>query len=193
MRICTTRNEQRRYVVALPSRSEFWTSLNLWFSRRIALSQFIRNEARLLKSPEAKSQSDSVIDKYCTLGHMTRVSADLAHSPNSNYYLLHHAVFKLDSTTTKLRVDFNASSSSSNGVSLNNVLHPGPILQSNLTILIMRWRRLFRYVFNSDIEKMCKQMLIRSDQGHFQRILFRRRLRIGNSDVRSKLCPLFGD
>ena len=116
----------------------------------MALSQFIRNEARLLKSSEIKSQYGLVIGEYSTLGHMTRSNAELAHSPNSNYYLPHHAVFKSDSTTTKLRVVFNASSPSSNGVSLNNVLHPGPILQFNLTILILRWR-LFRYIFNSDI------------------------------------------
>ena len=51
----TTRNREGRYVVTLPFRSEFPTSLNLGFSRRIALSQFIRNEARSLKSPEVKN------------------------------------------------------------------------------------------------------------------------------------------
>ena len=45
----TTSNRERHYVFTLPFRSEFPTSLNLGFSRRIALSQFIRHEARLLR------------------------------------------------------------------------------------------------------------------------------------------------
>ncbi|GBL85914.1 hypothetical protein AVEN_63228-1 [Araneus ventricosus] len=42
--------------------------------------------------------------------------------PSDNYYLPHHGVYKSGSTTTPLRVVFNASSSSSNGVSPNDVL-----------------------------------------------------------------------
>ena len=97
---------------------------------------------RLLKSPEVKSRHDSVIDEYYTLGHMTKVSAELAHSPNANYYLPLHAIFKPDSTTTKLHIVFNASSPSLNGVSFSDVLYTGLILQSNLTILVFRWRLL---------------------------------------------------
>ena len=84
-------------MVTLPFKSEFPISFNLEFCPRIALPQFIRNEERLLKSSEVRSQYDSVIEKYSTLGLITKVSADLAHSHNSNYYLPHPAVFKIDS------------------------------------------------------------------------------------------------
>jgi len=87
-------------------------------------------------------------------------------------YLPHHAVFKPDSTTTKVRVVFNASCSSSNGKSLNDILHPGPILQSDLTLQILKWRY-FRYVFNADITKMYRQILVDPKHTPFQRILFR--------------------
>ncbi|XP_046810948.1 uncharacterized protein LOC124420806 [Lucilia cuprina] len=93
-------------------------------------------------------------------------------STNRTYYLPHHAVLKPDSTTTKLRVVFNASNPSANGNSLNDLLYPGPILQADLTILILRWR-LFRYVFNADIEKMYRQILVNPSQTSFQRIIFR--------------------
>ncbi|XP_062141924.1 uncharacterized protein LOC133849944 [Drosophila sulfurigaster albostrigata] len=89
-----------------------------------------------------------------------------------NFYLPHHAVFKPDSTTTKVRVVFNASCPSSNGKSLNDILHSGPILQSDLTLQILRWRY-YRYVFNADITKMYRQILMDSKHTPFQRILFR--------------------
>ena len=76
LRINFVRNREGRYVVTLPLWSEFLTSLNLGFFQSIVLSQFIRSEARLLKSPKVKSQYDSVIEEYSTLSHLTRVSAE---------------------------------------------------------------------------------------------------------------------
>ncbi|KAH8366853.1 hypothetical protein KR084_002754, partial [Drosophila pseudotakahashii] len=94
-------------------------------------------------------------------------------------YLPHHAVFKPDSTTTKVRVVFNASNKSSNGYSLNDILHTGPVLQSDLTTQILKWR-FFRYVFNADITKMYRQILVHPDHTRFQRTLCR--------DKEGKLC-----
>ncbi|XP_075156709.1 uncharacterized protein LOC142229987 [Haematobia irritans] len=100
------------------------------------------------------------------------VDENKVNSSDTVYYLPYHAVFKPDSATTKLRVVFNASSPTSNGGSLNNVLYTGPVLQANLIVLILRWR-LFRFVFNADIEKMYRQILIHPDQASHQRIVFR--------------------
>ncbi|XP_060665700.1 uncharacterized protein LOC132797981 [Drosophila nasuta] len=50
--------------------------------------------------------------------------------------------------------------------------HSGPILQSDLTLQILRWRY-YRYVFNADITKMYRQILMDSKHKPFQRILFR--------------------
>nr|XP_044249383.1 uncharacterized protein LOC123002820 [Drosophila takahashii] len=82
-----------------------------------------RNEARLSKNVPLREQYDSVIQEYLDLGHMHLVSPK---DDSSNFYLPHHAVFKPDSTTTKVRVVFNASNKSSNGYSLNDILHTGP-------------------------------------------------------------------
>lgn len=78
-----------------------------------------------------------------------------------SFYLPHHAVIKPDSKTTKLRVIFNASKQSHSGISLNDVLHTGPVLQNDLMIVILKLR-LYKYVFNGDIENcMGKYMCIR--------------------------------
>ncbi|XP_044314736.1 uncharacterized protein LOC123037552 [Drosophila rhopaloa] len=135
-----------------------------------------RNEVRLSKNALLRKQYNSVIQEYLDLGHMHLVSPN---DDSSNFYLPHHAVFKPDSTTTKVRVVFNASNKSSNGYSLNDILHTGPVLQSDLTTQILKWR-FFKYVFNADITKMYRQILVHSDHTRFQRILFR--------DKEGKLC-----
>ncbi|XP_065369024.1 uncharacterized protein LOC135961453 [Calliphora vicina] len=168
----TFRNNTGRFVVSLPFKSEFSNGLPLGHSRNSALAQFIRNETRLLRNPHYKSEYDKVIEEYSLLSHMTAVTPDINDTPSSSYYLPHHSVLKPESTTTKLRVVFNASSPTTTGLSLNDVLYPGPVLQQDLTVLITRWR-LFRYVFNADIEKMYRQILVNQRHTPFQRIIFR--------------------
>ncbi|XP_070141605.1 uncharacterized protein [Drosophila kikkawai] len=165
----TRRDSCGKYVVTLPLRDPEHGGSELSSSRSFALAQFLRNEQRLKRDPPLKARYDSVIQEYLDLGHMAEVSPK---SRSATYYLLHHAVLKPESTTTKVRVVFNASSPSANGTSLNDILHAGPVLQSDLTIQILKWRY-FRFVFNADIEKMYRQIWVDPNHTPFQRILFR--------------------
>ncbi|XP_017478255.1 PREDICTED: uncharacterized protein LOC108368027 [Rhagoletis zephyria] len=76
-----------------------------------------------------------------------------------SFYLPHHAVVKPDKVTTKVRVVFNASQTSGSRKSQNEVLRTGPTLQPDLMFLMLQWRT-HRFVFNGDIEKMYRQILI---------------------------------
>ncbi|KAH8337105.1 hypothetical protein KR074_011099, partial [Drosophila pseudoananassae] len=165
----TKRDECGKYVVTLPLRDPGQKGSELAASRSFALAQFLRNEQRLKRDPPLKARYDSVIQEYIDLGHMTEVSPA---SNSATYHLPHHAVFKPESTTTKVRVVFNASSPSANGTSLNDILYAGPVLQSDLTIQILKWRY-FRFVFNADIEKMYRQIWVDPKHTPLQRILFR--------------------
>ncbi|KAH8262070.1 hypothetical protein KR038_001985, partial [Drosophila bunnanda] len=165
----TLRNEGGKYVVTLPLRDPEHMGSELASSRSLVLAQFLRNEQRLKKDPPLKARYDAVIQEYLDLGHMKEVSPT---SHSASYYLPHHAVFKPDSTTTKVRVVFNASSPSANGTSLNDILYAGPVLQSDLTIQILKWRY-FKFVFNADIEKMYRQIWVNPKHTSLQRILFR--------------------
>lgn len=169
----TKRNKEGRYIVCLPLKEGYPEKISIGQSRNNAMAQFFRNEARLGKSPQFKEEYDSVLEEYISLGHMSKVPPPVSSRCPSYYYLPHHAVIKPESTTTKVRVVFNASSATSNGLSLNNILHIGPVLQNDLTILILKWR-FFQYVFNGDITKMYRQILVHPDHTPFQRILFRR-------------------
>lgn len=57
------------------------------------------------------------------------------------YFLPHHGVFKEHSTTTKLRVVFDASAKSSTGKSLNDIQFTGPSLQNDIFSILLRFRQ----------------------------------------------------
>ncbi|XP_073821599.1 uncharacterized protein [Musca autumnalis] len=171
----TYRDKGGRYVVCLPFKEEFPKSLCLGRSRSISMAQFFRSENRLLRNPSLKEEYDKNILEYLSLNHMFSIREFQSNSSSSSqcYYLPHHAVLKPDSTTTKVRVVFNASSPTSNGISLNDVLYTGPVLQNDLTILILNWR-FYQFVFNGDIQKMYRQILVNPIHTPFQRILYRK-------------------
>ena len=86
-------------------------------------------------------------------------------------YLPHHCVFK-DSTTTKLRVVFDASSKSLNGNSLNDCLLLGPRLQDDVFDILIRFR-LHQYASSADVAKMYRQVALDESDCEFHRILWR--------------------
>lgn len=88
------------------------------------------------------------------------------------FYLPHHCVFKETSTTTKIRIVFDGSCKSDTGVSLNDILLVGPVVQSDLIALLARFRT-FKYVFTADVVKMYRQILVNNDQTSLQCILWR--------------------
>jgi hypothetical protein len=59
------------------------------------------------------------MQEYEELGHINQLNED-ASSVEERYYLPHHAVFKSSSSTTRIRVVFDVSCRSSNGLSLND-------------------------------------------------------------------------
>ncbi|XP_065372164.1 uncharacterized protein LOC135964036 [Calliphora vicina] len=168
----TKRNSEGRFIVSLPFKPQYLVDNNLGSSREKAKRQFLRNEISLQKNPELKAIYDGTLSEYEELGHMNQVDSNYSDESNT-YYLPHHAVFKPESTSTKVRVVFNASSRTSTGLSLNDILYTGPVLQNDLMLLIIRWR-FYRFVFNGDIEKMYRQILLDPEHANFQRIVFRR-------------------
>ncbi|XP_036346150.1 uncharacterized protein LOC118755421 [Rhagoletis pomonella] len=131
-------------------------------------------EKNLLKKGELKTSYDNVLEEYLKLNHMEVVESyeKITKGKYTSFYLPHHAVIKPEKLTTKVRVVFNASKCTSSGNSLNDVLYTGPTLQPDLMLLILNWR-MFKYVFNGDVEKMYRQILVHKNDQDFQRIIFR--------------------
>ncbi|UYV75949.1 hypothetical protein LAZ67_13001892, partial [Cordylochernes scorpioides] len=112
-------------------------------------------------------------EEYSSLNHMQIISAvDIPKSPSQVYYMPHHCVLKEESTTTNLRVVFDASACSDDSPSLNKALHIGPKLQTDIFDLLLRFRTFF-VALSADIEKMYRQILIHPDDSDYQRVLWR--------------------
>ena len=169
-----------RYVVRLPFKSPRSNFL-LGRSRNMALSRFLQLEKRFKNDSNLFQQYSDCIAEYIKLGHLIEVNTSESDcetiQPNSsvNYscnYLPHHAVVKTSSTTTKLRVVFDASAKTNNGMSLNDTLLTGPVLQDGLFSILLRWR-IHKIVLKADIEKMYRQIEVNPTDCEFQRILWR--------------------
>ncbi|XP_052565872.1 uncharacterized protein LOC128093372 [Culex pipiens pallens] len=87
-------------------------------------------------------------------------------------YLPHHPVVREASTTTKVRVVFDASCKTSSGVSLNEVLLCGPVIQQDLRSIIYRCR-VKQIMLVADVEKMFRQIGICPEDRLLQCVLWR--------------------
>ncbi|XP_055584771.1 uncharacterized protein LOC129737635 [Uranotaenia lowii] len=123
----TFRDDDQRYVVSLPKKGYLIEKLG--DSRATALRRLEGLERRFVRDSALKQQYCAFIREYIDMGHMIEVSEE----PNQlAYYMPHHPVQKPDSTTTKLRVVFDASCRTSTGISLNDALMVGPVVQDDL-------------------------------------------------------------
>jgi len=104
------------------------------------------------------------------LGHIEPVKSQ--EGKQTCYFLPHHTVFKVTSTTTKTRVLFDGSAKTSNGLSLNDILQVGPTVQQDLYSIVLRFRT-HQVCFTADIGKMYRQIKLHPQDQDVQRILWR--------------------
>jgi len=164
----TIRDKEGRFVVRLPikqSITEIGTTLPM------ATARFLNVEKRLQHDEHLKNEYIRFMSEYIEMGHMVEVSEDSIQAQN-HFYLPHHSVTKASSLTTKVRVVFDASTKSASGVSLNDVLMCGPVVQQDLFSILVRFRK-HQFVLTSDIEKMFRQIKVAREDWDLQRIVWR--------------------
>ena len=89
-------------------------------TRPTALKIFLLNERSLTRKEQLNS-FNSVLQEHQDLGPAEKVPPpDLDKPPSETFYLSMRGVFKESSTTTKLRIVFDASAKTTTGVSLND-------------------------------------------------------------------------
>lgn len=161
----TKRAEDGKFVVSMPYKNKLHPVLG--DSKRMALATLFQLEKRFEKNENLRKQYTEAIMDAIKNNHMK-----LIEFPKENaHYIPHHAVIK-ESTTTKLRTVYNASQKTSNGLSLNEQLAIGKIVQPTILNLMMQWR-MYKIAIIGDLEKMYKQIWLNEDQRHLQTILWR--------------------
>ena len=144
------RSQDGRFVVPLPRNTQ---AKQLGESRSSAVRRFLSLE-RSLRSKGQFVEFATVMNEYVDLNHAEPVpTVDLKKPPHETFYLPMHAVRKEESTTTKLRVVFDASAKSSTGVSLNDSLLVGPTVHPPLLDVLLRFRT-HRVALTTDVSKM---------------------------------------
>jgi len=151
-----SRSNDGRYIVRLPFK--FGPPIDIGDSRALAERRLKSLMRKLRLNPDQQGAYTEFLEEYERLGHMKQVTFPLS-SSRQRVYIPHHPVIRDTSTTTRMRVVFDASSVTSNGTSLNQHLLTGPKLQQDLADISTRWRQ-YRYVYTADIAKMYRQILI---------------------------------
>ncbi|XP_062714102.1 uncharacterized protein LOC115267934 [Aedes albopictus] len=164
------RNSEGRYIVRLPIKDDVIKQLG--DNRRTAVRRFRMLESRLCRTPELSQQYSAFMDEYLALGHMKQVY-DHQSPPMLCYHMPHHAVVREDSTTTKVRVVFDASCKSPEGPSLNDALMVGPTVQQDIRSIILR-SRIRRVMLIADAKQMYRQVLVDERDTPLQRIVRRK-------------------
>ena len=160
---------EQRYTVTLPRREDAPT---LGESRTRAVRRFTTNEQSLVRR-NIWEKFQKVLEEYITLGHAQLVTpAEMQVKVCNCFYLPMHAVLKQSSTSTKLRIVFDASSRTSTGCSLNDILAPGPTLHPNLDHILMRFRS-YLVALSGDVAKMYREVALSPHDRHLHRFVWR--------------------
>ncbi|MDD9338412.1 MAG: hypothetical protein PV362_01870, partial [Providencia heimbachae] len=176
----TSRQPSGRFTVALPF---IQPTPTLGCSHTLALKRFLNLENKLYRFPHLHHEYKKVLQDYLDQKHMSFVGLLPTHNLNSSlnlsgpttisdgYYIPHFGVTK-DSTSTPLRVVFDASAKTSNSLSLNDILHSGPKLQTDIRAVLLNFRA-YPIALMADIKQMYRNISIRPEDRKFQRILWR--------------------
>ncbi|GFW74922.1 DUF1758 domain-containing protein [Trichonephila clavipes] len=163
------RNEAGRYVVQMPVKD----IQGLGHSKGLAMKRLDQLWRKLSKDKQMENLYREFMQQYLDLGHMEKVEehSDETSANNICYYLPHNGVFRPDKTTTKLRVVFNGSASTTSGLSLNDLLLKGEVKEDIFEI--MTRFRTHKYAYTTDIQMMFRQILIDPAQRDLLRIMWK--------------------
>ena len=113
------------------------------------------------------------------------------HEIKENHCVLpYHIITKESSSTTKKRLVNNASAKANTGISLNECLMVGAVVQDGSFEITLRFRE-HQIVLLADIEKMYKQIRLHPDDAHYQLVFWQEN---ENESLRTYMIPvvLFG-
>lgn len=92
-------------------------------------------ERKLLKNPDLHARYNAPINEHVKLRH--HLPAPSEQPDKFVNYLPHYGVIKETSTSTKLRVVYDASAKAASGICLNEILETGPTIQESLFSILI--------------------------------------------------------
>ncbi|EYC02241.1 hypothetical protein Y032_0101g3387 [Ancylostoma ceylanicum] len=139
-------------------------------NKQLAYCRLFDQYHRLSQNPAAWSSYCAAIRQHLEFGFIEEVG-EYTFDSLLVYYIPHQAVYKESSSTTKLRVVFDASSHMKGAPSLNDCLYEGPFLLPDIAGIHIR-ARLHRYLLTADVEKAFHQVRLQVSQRDVTRFLW---------------------
>ncbi|XP_035230493.1 uncharacterized protein LOC118202417 [Stegodyphus dumicola] len=130
-------------------------------SKEIAIKRLNTIWNRLDANKTMANLYKKFMNEYLNLNHMEHVMP--VDNCDTFYYIPHHAVYRPEKTSTRLRVVFDSSCKSSSGYSLNLILLNGGTIQEDFFSIVSRFRK-HSFAFSADIKQMYRQTLIHPSQ-----------------------------
>ena len=158
-----------RYEVALPWRPG--AASRLQNNVRLAAIRLRHLDKRLAQNLDLKVRYDTVIHDMLVAGIVEEVSVEDLKGIGPVFYMPHRPVVRETAVSTKVRPVFDASAKGYNGVSLNDCMEVGPCLLSNLTEILLRFRR-WKVAITADVEKAFLQISVRPGDRDVHRFLW---------------------
>ena len=154
------------YEVAIPWRDGRPTSLP--HNHEMAEKRLAQLMKRLDKDPVVAKAYRDVVDGHVTKGYVRKVPVHEV-KPSVQWLLPHYAIVRSDKTT-KVRPVFDAAAKYC-GVSLSDLILPGPKLQRELPAVLLRFRRR-PVALICDIAEMYLQITLAVEDRPFHRFLW---------------------
>ena len=106
--------------------------------------------------------------EYFELDHAEVVPSGSISKPHHDVYYMPMHVVRKSSTTTKIRIVFDASAKTSTGTSLNEQFMIGHTVHSQLIDVLLRFRN-FKIAMTTDVSRMYHAVLLTEEQRDLHR------------------------
>ncbi|XP_077553123.1 uncharacterized protein LOC144167838 [Haemaphysalis longicornis] len=158
-----------RYEVALPWKAD----VRLADNKQVALNRMENVRKKLSKNKGLLEEYDQAIRFYQNSGIAERVDDEGSDEGAAKvlYYMPHQAVVRENSSSTKLRIVFDASSHCANSKFLNDSLESGPNLNPDLVALLLNFRT-HPIALVADVEKAFLQIGVKEEDRDALRFLW---------------------
>ncbi|XP_065175170.1 uncharacterized protein LOC135805100 [Sycon ciliatum] len=160
-----------RFVVGIPWRSGADQPELRQDSRQCA-EQRLKSLHRILeRKPEVRLQYAEVLKKYLERGYIRSVlPTEVEDAGTDQWFLPHFPVIRNDKSTTKVRIVFDGSAKVM-GDSINNRMHAGQKLQSDLVKVLLRFCH-HPIALTADISEMFLQVELRDNDRKYHRFVW---------------------
>ena len=139
------------------------------FNKEKTVARMYQQENDLKRKGRIEEYNKEIYD-LLTQGFVRPLTSAEAND-GRGWYLEHHAVYREDKSSTKVRIVWNAAAQF-RGVPLNDGFHNGPHLLNSLVSCHRAWRR-DRVVLVGDVKKMFNQIEVATSDQIFHRFVWR--------------------